>query len=265
MTTMRIGLGGDAVLFDTALPDTALPNTALLDYGEGLALQRRLHAEVVAGTLDHALILCQHADVYTAGTRTQPTDLPRDGSPVIEADRGGRITWHGRGQLVAYPIVRLPEPVDVVAHVRALEQIVIDVCAAVGVTAERIEGRSGAWVRGVFGDEKVGAIGIRVAQGVTMHGISLNCDNSLEPYSTIVACGIADAGVTTLSRAVGRRILPADVVDLVDDRLVAYLESLDARSLDARSLDARSLDARSLDARSLDAGSLAVGRSAVRA
>nr|WP_236940913.1 lipoyl(octanoyl) transferase LipB [Frondihabitans sp. 762G35] len=198
----------------------------LLDYTEGLALQRRLHAEVVEGTTGQALILCQHPSVYTAGTRTQESDLPRDGSPVVEADRGGRITWHGPGQLVAYPIVRLPEPVDVVAHVRALEQVVIDVCARFGVDAERIDGRSGAWVRGPFRDEKVGAIGIRVAQGVTMHGISLNCDNSLDPYATIVACGIADAGVTTLSRAAGRTISVLDVADALEERLDAYLETL---------------------------------------
>jgi lipoyl(octanoyl) transferase len=209
MTTMRLGLEGPP-----------------LDYTEGLALQRRLHAEVVDGTTAQALILCQHASVYTAGTRTQESDLPRDGSPVVTADRGGRITWHGPGQLVAYPVVRLPEPVDVVAHVRALEQVVIDVCARFGVHAERIEGRSGAWVRAPFRDEKVGAIGIRVAQGVTMHGISLNCDNSLDPYATIVACGIADAGVTTLSRAAGRTISVSDVVDVLEERLDAYLATL---------------------------------------
>lgn len=210
MTTLRLGL-----------------SDPLLDYTDSLGLQRRLHTEVVEGRVDRALVLCQHESVYTAGTRTQAGDLPRDGSPVIEADRGGRITWHGPGQLVAYPIVRLPEPVDVIAHVRALESVVIDTCAEFGVTAERIEGRSGAWVRGPQGDEKVGAIGIRVAQGVTMHGISLNCDNSLEPYDTIVACGIADAGVTTLSRASGRPISPTDVVDLLEERLVAYLDTLD--------------------------------------
>ncbi|MCU1529588.1 MAG: Octanoyltransferase [Frondihabitans sp.] len=215
MTTLRLGL-----------------TDPLLDYTDGLALQRRLHSEVVDGNVDRALILCQHESVYTAGTRTKPEDLPRDGSPVIEADRGGRITWHGPGQLVAYPIVRLPEPVDVVAHVRALESVVIDVCADFGVTAERIEGRSGAWVRGPFGDEKVGAIGIRVAQGVTMHGISLNCDNSLEPYGTIVACGIADAGVTTLTHASGRAVSPTDVVDSLEERLVAYLDTLAQRRVE---------------------------------
>jgi lipoyl(octanoyl) transferase len=215
MTTLRLGL-----------------TDPLLDYTDGLGLQRRLHAEVVEGRVDRALVLCQHESVYTGGTRTQPEDLPRDGSPVIEADRGGRITWHGPGQLVAYPIVRLPEPVDVVAHVRALEAVVIDVCADFGVRAERIEGRSGAWVRGVGGEEKVGAIGIRVAQGVTMHGISLNCDNSLDPYDTIVACGIADAGVTTLSRAAGHGISPVDVVGRLEARLVTYLDALETNRVE---------------------------------
>nr|WP_245981874.1 lipoyl(octanoyl) transferase LipB [Frondihabitans australicus] len=210
-----------------------------LDYDEGYALQRRLHDEVVAGAADSHLVLCQHADVYTAGRRTEPSDLPRDGSPVVDVDRGGRITWHGPGQLVAYPIVRLPEPLDVVAYVRSLEQVVIDTCAVFGVDAERVEGRSGAWIRRPFRDEKVGAIGIRVANGVTMHGISLNCDNSLEPYGAIVACGIADAGVTTLSRVLGRRVSPGDVVDTLEAHLDAYLATLAERRRDGHAADGR--------------------------
>lgn len=209
MTTIRLGLTGPP-----------------LDYDEGYALQRSLHDEVVAGAAERHLVLCEHASVYTAGRRTQPSDLPRDGSPVVEVDRGGRITWHGPGQLVAYPVVRLPEPIDVVAYVRLLEQVVIDTCADFGVRAERIDGRSGAWIRRPLGDEKVGAIGIRVANGVTMHGISLNCSNTLDAYASIVACGISDAGVTTLSLATGRAITPGDVVDTLERHLDAYLDTL---------------------------------------
>lgn len=212
-----------------------------LDYGEGLALQRSLHRDVAAGERDGTLMLCQHASVYTAGRRTQPEDLPRDGSPVVDTDRGGRITWHGPGQLVAYPIVRLPEPVDVVAHVRALEGVLIDTCAAFGVEARRIEGRSGAWVRQGLTDAKVAAIGIRVANGVSMHGVSLNCDNSLEPYSTIVACGIADAGVTTLSAAAGRPISVTDAVVILEARLDAYLASLTRPAQPPRFAEPRAL------------------------
>jgi lipoyl(octanoyl) transferase len=198
-----------------------------LDYDEGLRLQRELHADVVAGRLDSALVLCQHPSVYTAGTRTQPADLPRDGSPVTRVDRGGRITWHGPGQLVAYPIVRLPEPLDVVAHVRALEACLIAVCSGVGVSAVRVEGRSGAWVRGPLGDEKVAAVGVRVAEGVTMHGVALNCDADLSPYAGIVPCGISDAGVTSLTRASGRRVAVTDVADALETSLTAYLTSLE--------------------------------------
>ncbi|MET4050873.1 lipoyl(octanoyl) transferase [Frigoribacterium sp. PvP054] len=198
-----------------------------LEYGEGWRLQRELHAEVVAGRLDSALVLCQHPSVYTAGTRTRPEDLPRDGSPVVPVDRGGRITWHGPGQLVAYPIVRLPEPLDVVAHVRALESCLIDVCAGVGVPAVRVAGRSGAWVRGPLADEKVGAVGVRVAEGVTMHGVALTCDADLAAFDQIVPCGITDAGVTSLSRASGRHVAVTDVADALETALTAYLTSIE--------------------------------------
>ncbi|WP_423918135.1 lipoyl(octanoyl) transferase LipB [Frigoribacterium sp. 2-23] len=206
---------------------------APLPYLEAWTLQRRLHGAVVARDTPGALVLCQHPSVYTAGTRTQPDDLPRDGSPVVEADRGGRITWHGPGQLVAYPIVRLPEPLDVVAFVRELESCLIEACATVGVVAERIDGRSGAWVRSSTGDAKVGAVGIRVAEGVTMHGVSLNCDNSLAPYDVIVPCGIADAGVTTLTRASGRIVTPHDVADALEASITALIDRLDGATASA--------------------------------
>jgi len=199
----------------------------LLDYPEGLDLQRQLHAEVVAGRSPGALVLCEHPSVYTAGRRTEPSDLPTNGAPVVEVDRGGRITWHGPGQLVAYPIVRLAEPLDVVAWVRDLEQVIIDVAAAVGVRAARIEGRSGAWIThdaghddaGTRTADKVGAIGLHVAEGVTSHGIAINCTNALDAYAAIVPCGIADAGVTTLSAAAGRTVTVDEVATAVARRV----------------------------------------------
>ncbi|MFJ3382566.1 MULTISPECIES: lipoyl(octanoyl) transferase LipB [unclassified Curtobacterium] len=192
----------------------------LLPYADGLALQRTLRADVVAGRSPGALVLCEHPSVYTAGRRTEPADLPTNGAPVVEVDRGGRITWHGPGQLVAYPIVRLAEPLDVVAWVRDLEQVVIDAAAAVGVVAERVDGRSGAWVRNPDGThDKVGAIGLHVAEGVTSHGIAINCGNMLDAYDAIVPCGIADAGVTTLSAAAARPVSVDDLADVVAHRV----------------------------------------------
>lgn len=199
--------------------DVALTSLApdLLDYHEGWALQRRIHGEVVAGTRQDSLILCEHRAVYTAGKRTAPDERPVDGTPVVDVDRGGKLTWHGPGQLTGYPILRLPDRQEVVAFVRDLEAMMIDVAAAFGVTGERVEGRSGVWVRSGDGWDKIGAIGLRVEQGVTMHGFALNCSNELSPYDRIVACGIRDAGVTTLSAVSGRRITPADAAPLVLD------------------------------------------------
>lgn len=193
----------------------------LLDYAEGLALQRDLHADVVAGRSHGALVLCEHPSVYTAGRRTEPSDLPTNGAPVVDVDRGGRITWHGPGQLVAYPIVRLAAPIDVVAWVRDLKQVIVDAAASVGVHAERVDRRSGAWVRGAGGTPpaKVGAIGLHVAEGVTTHGIAINCDNTLDAYAAIVPCGIADAGVTTLRVAAGRPVTVDDLAPVVARRI----------------------------------------------
>ncbi|MDQ1512943.1 MAG: lipoyl(octanoyl) transferase [Microbacteriaceae bacterium] len=186
-----------------------------LDYHEGWALQRRIHREVVTGERPGALILCEHDAVYTAGKRTTADERPTDGTPVVDVDRGGKITWHGPGQLTGYPIVRLPDPIDVVAFVRDLEQMMIAAAAEFGVTGERVEGRSGVWVRRSGRFDKIGAIGLRVQDGVTMHGFAFNCSNALEAYAAIVPCGIRDAGVTSLSEVAGRIVRPADVVDAV--------------------------------------------------
>ncbi len=187
-------------------------------YEDAWAWQRRLHAERVAGSRPDTVLLLEHPPVYTAGKRTEPWERPADGTPVIDVDRGGRITYHGPGQLVGYPIVALTEPVDVVEYVRRLESVLIDVCAGAGLAATRVEGRSGVWVVGPP-DRKVAAIGVRVAQGVTMHGFSLNCDPDMAAYGGIVACGIEDAGVTSLTRELGRQVGVEDVLDPVEAAL----------------------------------------------
>lgn len=184
-------------------------------YVEGWELQRRIHADIVAGTRPDTLILLEHEAVYTAGKRTEPHERPQDGTPVIDVDRGGKITWHGPGQLVGYPIVRLLEPIDVVAHVRRLERLLIDVLRPFGVDGYQVEGRSGVWVRRPLSEDKVAAIGVRVQQGVTMHGFAINCDNSLAGFRDIIPCGITDAGVTTVSEVTGSTVTPRDLVDAV--------------------------------------------------
>ncbi len=195
-------------------------------YLDGWELQRRIHAEVVAGTRPDTLILLEHEAVYTAGKRTEAHERPQDGTPVIDVDRGGKITWHGPGQLVGYPIVRLPAPLDVVAHVRRLERVLIDLLRPLGVDGYQVEGRSGVWVRRPLSEDKVAAIGVRVQQGVTMHGFALNCDNTLAGFGGIIPCGITDAGVTTISEVVGADVSPADVVDAVADAFRAEYAGL---------------------------------------
>ena len=181
-----------------------------LGYAEAWDLQRDLHARRVRGEIPDTCLLLEHQPVYTAGRRTSQADRPLGdpGAPVIDVDRGGKITWHGPGQLVGYPIVALDEPVDVIGYVRAIEEALIRTCAYFGLATERVAGRSGVWVRDTDGgqDRKVAAIGIRVARGVTMHGFALNCDNDLAWFDRIVPCGISDASVTTLSAERGRRI-----------------------------------------------------------
>ena len=195
----------------------------LLPYPEALALQRSIHSAVVEGARPDTVLLLEHPSVYTAGTRTEASERPDDGSPVIDVDRGGKITWHGPGQLVGYPILRLHDPVDVVAYVRRLEELLIDVIAHFGVTGVRVAGRSGVWIVDGAREEKIAAIGIRVAGGVTMHGFALNCSNSLDAYEHIVACGIRDAGVTTISRESGGQVTPADAAAVVTERFDALV------------------------------------------
>ncbi len=199
--------------------------SGLVPYEQAWATQREVHDAVVAGTAPDTVLLLEHPPVYTAGKRTESWERPVDGTPVIDVDRGGKITWHGPGQLVGYPILRLADPIDVVAYVRRIEDVLIDVCAQLGVSAGRVEGRSGAWVaaddRGP--DRKVGAIGIRVARRVTLHGFALNCDPDLAYFDTFVPCGIADAGVTSLSKELDRDVTVAEVLPIVERHLPSLL------------------------------------------
>jgi lipoyl(octanoyl) transferase len=202
----------------------------LVPYEQAWQRQRDLHAAVVAGTAPDSALLLEHPPVYTAGKRTEAWERPVDGTPVIDVDRGGKITWHGPGQLVGYPIVRLPDPVDVVAHVRRMEGVLIDVCAEFGLPTTRVEGRSGVWIRADERgpDRKVAAIGIRVAQGVTLHGFAINCNPDLSWFDRIVPCGISDAGVTSLSKELGRDVPVADVLPVVEQHLPDLLATVAA-------------------------------------
>ena len=198
----------------------------LVDYEEAWERQREVHAEVADGRGPDTVLLLEHAAVYTAGKRTQAHERPLDGTPVIDVDRGGKITWHGPGQLVGYPIVALPEvPIDVVAHVRRLEEVMIRTCAEFDVAVERVEGRTGVWVRADDRgpDRKLGAIGVRVSRRVTMHGFALNCDNDLGWADVIIPCGISDAGVSSLSREARRTVTVQDVLPYAEKHLVEVL------------------------------------------
>jgi lipoyl(octanoyl) transferase len=193
----------------------------LVPYEQAWQRQREVHDAVVDGREPDTALLLEHPSVYTAGKRTQAWERPFDGTPVIDVDRGGKITWHGPGQLVGYPILRLPDPIDVVAYVRRLEGVLIAVCAHFGVAAGRVDRRSGAWIladdRGP--DRKIAAIGVRVARGVTLHGFALNCDPDMRSFDNFVPCGITDAGVTSLSKELGRDVTVADVLPVVEAQL----------------------------------------------
>ena len=206
---------------------------AAVDYPRAWDLQRELHARRVAGEIPDACLLLEHRPVYTAGKRTSPADRPigDPGAPVIDVDRGGKITWHGPGQLVGYPIVALGEPVDVIGYVRAVEEALIRTCADAGLPTERVDGRSGVWVRTGGIDRKVAAIGIRVARGVTMHGFALNCDNDLSWFGKIVPCGISDASVTSLSAELGRAVRIGDVLESAQRHIAEVVGASRTRDL----------------------------------
>jgi lipoyl(octanoyl) transferase len=190
-----------------------------VDYQEAWDTQREVHAGVASGQRDETVLLLEHDGVYTAGKRTEDEERPQDGTPVIDVDRGGKITWHGPGQLVGYPIMRLPEPIDVVGYVRWLEQVLIDSIAELGLHTQRVAGRSGVWAPVNGTHVKIAAIGIRVAEKVTMHGFALNCNNSLAPYETIIACGIKDASTSTISELLQREVTPAMAAEVIQRKL----------------------------------------------
>ena len=226
-------------------------------YEDGWDLQRRTHALRVDDAIPDTVLLLEHRPVYTAGKRTAALDRPfgDPGAPVVDVDRGGKITWHGPGQLTGYPIVRLPDPADVVGYVRVLERMMMAVCAELGLETVTVEGRSGLWVPGTP-DRKIGSIGIRVSRGVAMHGFMLNCDNDMGWFDKIVACGIRDVGSTNLSRELGRDVPVAEIVPMVErhlatvlgagatlHRTVAQLDAVAARVADAQASNAQAAGA----------------------
>ncbi len=227
----------DTVVGGIEIADNSL-GVRLIPYLEAWEQQRRLQSAVADSTAPDTLVLLEHEPVYTAGRRTEPWERPTDGTPVVDVDRGGKITWHGPGQLVGYPIIALAAPYDVVGHVRRIERGLIAACAELGLATAQVEGRSGVWVtaddRGP--DRKIAAIGIRVARGVTMHGFALNADCDLAAFGAIIPCGITDASVTSLTAELGREVSVADVVDPVRRHVVAALSESGRRRplLDAR-------------------------------
>ena len=186
-----------------------------MGYAEGLEIQQSIHAEVASGRRPDTVILLQHSPVYTAGKRSEEHELPTDGTEVVQTNRGGKITWHGPGQLIGYPIMNLPRPIDVVGYVRWLENVLIAVLNDFQIQAKTVEGRSGVWVDGQNGEEKIAAIGIRVSEKITMHGFALNVNNSLQPYESFIPCGIEDAGVTTMAKFADKQVEVAEVAESV--------------------------------------------------
>ena len=219
---------GVPVLETQTNSNIALSRHGLVDYQKAWDLQREIHTEVASGSRPNTLLLLEHPSVYTAGRRTEDDERPTDGTPVIDVDRGGRITWHGPGQLVGYPIVKLLKPTELVGFVREIEAALIQVCADLALTAIRIEGRSGVWIQDARGDRKIAAIGIRVAKGTTMHGFALNVNPDLAAFRQIVPCGIADADVTSLEIELRRPITIDEVAPLIERHVSQSLKKVSA-------------------------------------
>jgi lipoyl(octanoyl) transferase len=198
----------------------------VVDYLSAWEMQKQIAEEVLTGKIENTLLLLQHPSVYTAGRRTQLSDRPLDNTPVIDVDRGGKITWHGVGQLVGYPIIKLKNSADVVGFVRELENALIQVCGDFGITAQRYCERSGVWVRDEKSDRKIAAIGLRVAKGVSTHGFALNVNPDLSAYSKIIPCGIPDAKVTSLSAELGEQITIEQVMPVLQKYICPVLENL---------------------------------------
>jgi lipoyl(octanoyl) transferase len=225
-----------------AVSELHVIRAGLVPYQDAWRMQREMHEARVADTAPDTVLLLQHPPVYTAGKRTEPWERPLDGAPVIEVDRGGKITWHGPGQLVGYPIVKLPRPLDVVAYVRRMEHLLIDVCAEFGLSTMRVPGLTGVWLHADADrpQRKVAAIGIRVSRRVTLHGFALNCDADLSWFDRIVPCGINDAGVTSISAELARTVSVADVLPVIERHLPTLLDTELTTARSSRQLALRS-------------------------
>jgi len=211
-----------------ATASIALSKAGLDEYEEALQLQRHMHAEIAESQRPNTLLLLQHPPVFTAGRRTLESEKPTDGSTVIDVDRGGKITFHGPGQIVGYPIVRLKNPNDVVGFVRELETSLIAVCKEFGIDAQRYCERSGVWIRDARGDRKIAAIGIRVARGVTMHGFALNVNPDLSYFDRIIPCGISDAEVTSMAKELNHEISIPEVENVLERHMFEALSRVSA-------------------------------------
>jgi len=225
-----------------AVSELRVIRAGLVPYQDAWRMQRELHEARVTDAAPDTVLLLQHPPVYTAGKRTEPGERPLDGAPVIEVDRGGKITWHGPGQLVGYPIIKLPRPLDVVAYVRRMEQLLVDVCTELGLSTMRVPGRTGVWLPADADrpQRKIAAIGIRVSRRVTLHGFALNCDADLSWYDRIVPCGINDAGVTSISAELARNVSVADVLPVIERHLPTLLDPEVTQARPQRQLALRS-------------------------
>jgi lipoyl(octanoyl) transferase len=202
----------------------AVSYLGVVDYMPTWELQKSIAADLLSGKSENTLLLLQHPSVYTAGRRTEISDRPQNGTPVVDVDRGGKITWHGVGQIVGYPIIQLKNPTDVVGFVREIETALIDLCAELGIATERVCERSGVWVKDAKGDRKIAAIGIRVAKGVTTHGFAINVNPDLSAYDQIIPCGIVDAGVTSIAKELGKDVTIDEVLPLIEKHLLPALD-----------------------------------------
>jgi lipoyl(octanoyl) transferase len=206
----------------------AIQRAGLIEYSVALETQRLIHKEVAEGVRPNTLLILEHPSVFTAGKRTSESEKPHDGTPVINVDRGGKITWHGPGQLVGYPIVKLAKPTELVGFVREIEAGLIRVCSEFGLNTQRVDGRSGVWVCDAQGARKIAAIGIRVASGVSMHGFALNVNPDLNEFNRIIPCGIEDASVTSMQQELGRDISIDEVAPVVEKYLYETLVKVSA-------------------------------------
>jgi lipoyl(octanoyl) transferase len=203
-------------------------NLAQLEYNDALIIQRQTHEKVSAGVIPNTLLFVEHPSVFTDGKRTLDEERPHNGTPVIDVDRGGKITWHGPGQIVGYPILRLAKPTELVGFVREIESALIDTCKEFGLDVQRIKGRSGVWMNDQMAPRKIAAIGIRVAKGTTMHGLALNVNPDLAAFSEIIPCGIADAQVTSMAQELKREITIQEVLPILERNLISTLVKVSA-------------------------------------